>query len=484
MGSRKREVSEKLVRCIWLDQCIKEDKLKTIEGEKVEIISPGWWNLEGGPDFKRAVIKISPACRSLGAGRKDKTLRGDIEVHVYTSDWKAHGHHRDEKYEGTILHVVMWNDRKKGIVRKKNGENISTLALKNFLSERLSKLKSQIKVEDYPHTSQGKGGFCPPNVRSKTPQIIASILDSAGDKRLFLKSNRFEERLKGSTYDEVLYQGIMEALGYKKNKKEFLELSKRVSLERIRRVLSSGREGLKVRRLQALFFGVCGLLPEETSENLDWESKEYIRSLRSFWQKVEPNFNHRKMSNFQFQFGVRPANSPLRRIAGMTYLLVNCQKRGFFSTFLSLFEKLREEEGKRKKRKEIREELKRLFIAKEGDYWISRSFWGGRKGRPIRLIGESTILNILVNIVIPIMLLFAKKKSRRALRRELLELYADFPKLAPNNVTRFMCGQVFGQDKRKASLINSARRQQGLIHLYNQFCDHEERRCACCPLMK
>lgn len=474
MRSRKREVSEKLVRCIWLDQCIREDKLKTVEGEKVKIISPGWWNLEGGPDFKRAVIKIS----------KDKVLRGDIEVHVYTSDWKAHRHHQDEKYEGTILHVVMWNDRKKGIVKKRGGESVSTLALKNFLSERLSKLKRLIKVEDYPHTSQGKGGFCPQDVRSKAPQTIANILDSAGNKRLFLKLNRFEERLKGNTYDEVLYQGIMEALGYKKNKQEFLELSKRAPLKRIRRALSSGREGSKVRRLQALFFGVCGLLPPQTSEDLDWESKEYIQALHSFWQKVEPDFNQRKMSNFQFQFGVRPANSPLRRIAGMTYLLVNCRKRGLFSTFLFLFEKLREEEGRRKKKREIREELKRLFIAEEGDYWTFRSSWGGRRGRPTKLVGESTILIILINVIIPIMLLFAKKKSKRALRRELLELYASFPKLAPNNVTRFMRGQIFGRDKRKASLINSARRQQALIHLYNQFCDHEERRCARCPLMK
>jgi hypothetical protein len=33
-------------------------------------------------------------------------FRGDIEIHVRESDWRAHGHDADTRYNGAVLHVV------------------------------------------------------------------------------------------------------------------------------------------------------------------------------------------------------------------------------------------------------------------------------------------------------------------------------------------------------------------------------------------
>src|SRR5215472_5802192 len=71
-------VSERLVQCIWYDQRIVTAALRTIEGTSLEIVFPGWWNLEAGPDFRHATIKFA-----------DGTERqGDIEIHLRSDDWK------------------------------------------------------------------------------------------------------------------------------------------------------------------------------------------------------------------------------------------------------------------------------------------------------------------------------------------------------------------------------------------------------------
>ena len=53
-----------------------------------------------GPDFRGAVI----------AGPSALTLRGDVELHVRSSSFRAHGHDRDPAYGNVILHVVFEDD--------------------------------------------------------------------------------------------------------------------------------------------------------------------------------------------------------------------------------------------------------------------------------------------------------------------------------------------------------------------------------------
>src|SRR3989304_707675 len=51
-------IKEELVRCIWFGQHIKKGKLFTDDGSRLEVLSAGWWNSEGGPDFKHAEILL------------------------------------------------------------------------------------------------------------------------------------------------------------------------------------------------------------------------------------------------------------------------------------------------------------------------------------------------------------------------------------------------------------------------------------------
>ena len=91
------KVLERQIIEIWQHQLLDGTKLTTEGGEPIKIIYPGRINDDRGPDFRDAVIDTN-----------GELIKGDIEVHVKSSGWRAHRHHYDLAYNGVILHVVMW----------------------------------------------------------------------------------------------------------------------------------------------------------------------------------------------------------------------------------------------------------------------------------------------------------------------------------------------------------------------------------------
>src|SRR5690606_28764969 len=65
----------------------------------LEIIHPGQGNVNAGPDFYNAKIKIS-----------NTIWAGNVEIHLRSSDWYKHNHNLDKAYDNVILHVVWIND--------------------------------------------------------------------------------------------------------------------------------------------------------------------------------------------------------------------------------------------------------------------------------------------------------------------------------------------------------------------------------------
>ena len=91
---------EKEVVKIWQHRLSGKTELTTEAGELIKVIYPGRINDDRGADFRDAVIATS---RGL--------IKGDIEVHVKSSDWQLHRHHHDPVYNRVILHVVMSHDK-------------------------------------------------------------------------------------------------------------------------------------------------------------------------------------------------------------------------------------------------------------------------------------------------------------------------------------------------------------------------------------
>mgnify|MGYP001589476754 FL=1 len=87
---------EKLLQAIWQHQRLRRDQLRTLDGQSVRVLHPGFGSVEGGPDFRGAVVQF-------GGGAP---VSGDIEVDLRDTGWRAHGHDRNPAFKNVILHVV------------------------------------------------------------------------------------------------------------------------------------------------------------------------------------------------------------------------------------------------------------------------------------------------------------------------------------------------------------------------------------------
>ena len=90
-------VAERVVQKIWLQQDFAAARARLADGRTLEVLSPGRWNLIGGPDFRHARLRID--------GRE---VEGDIEVHFHAGDWKAHNHAANPAYANVVLHVLLF----------------------------------------------------------------------------------------------------------------------------------------------------------------------------------------------------------------------------------------------------------------------------------------------------------------------------------------------------------------------------------------
>src|SRR5258708_17331699 len=87
---------ENLLQAIWQHQRLLREQLKTVDGQPVRVLHPGFRSVEGGPDFRGAVIQFGDASPQTG----------DVEVDIRCSGWRAHGHDENPAFRDVILHVV------------------------------------------------------------------------------------------------------------------------------------------------------------------------------------------------------------------------------------------------------------------------------------------------------------------------------------------------------------------------------------------
>lgn len=91
-------MTERLLQYIWQFQYFNKNELETTNGEQLDILYPGMFNNNQGPDFLEARIRI------------DKNIWiGNVELHTKASDWHRHEHAKDPNYKNIILHVT-WQD--------------------------------------------------------------------------------------------------------------------------------------------------------------------------------------------------------------------------------------------------------------------------------------------------------------------------------------------------------------------------------------
>ena len=480
-------IKEELVRCVWFGQHIKKEALYTDDGLRMEVLSPGRWNSEGGPDFKHAEILLE------GKG----LTKGNVEVHVFTSDWTKHQHNKQETYNTVCLHIVMWNDTDGKYVKNLAGQLIPQLTLSKYLDTELDDLVDAIDVESYLKGERINPGHCQTEIKNQnlSEQWIGHFLDYAGDERILQKAKRYEKWVEKSPFEQTLYEAIMESLGYKNNKAPFLTLASRMPLEAIRYLVPEDAP-IQEKKLgtQALLLGMAGLLPQQGNSMTthDSEAANYINNIEHAWNAIQTKIDKAPMAKTEWTYaGMRPANFPERRIAAMANILSECPSYGIFRHILSAFEKLfpankQEIEDYREDNKTVEmliENIQSLFLDIQDSFWSYHYTFDGKKlGKPQKLLGKERISNIFINVIIPILLVYARRHNDIKLEKILHLAYRNYKPLSVTSVTKFMENRILGQSKASKKIVNSARRQQGLYQLFKDFCENDNVSCNKCAL--
>ena len=478
-------VRERLVRCFWFDQNLTTDDLRTEDGRKLRVLSPGWWNLEAGPDFRNAVIRLA----------NEPIVKGDVELHVDAADWYNHGHDRDPAYDSVILHVALRNERGDPTVRNSRGEPVPQLALEPYLAGGLGELAETVNPEDYPESADCSVGLCNVAIRENAVDgaRIGLFLDYAGDQRALAKMQKWERLVNTLGAEAAVQAGVMEALGFKKNKSQFALLARLAPPSKLKALLAGLPADEKRLRAEAALFGLAGLL--ETAKNDDDpEAAGYIAALRQRWEGCRASFPEGGMDGKQWILaGSRPANFPTRRIAAAAAFLAEHVERGLVPALLAC---LPPETGtvRAKDVSAARRNLENLFTGAagpgpavpgaDGGFWLTRcTFEGKRLPAAIGLVGKDRAALIIINVVIPILLLHARRNNDADLEELLHTMYVKMPRLAPTNVEAFMVQRVFGGDEFAAKVISNARRQQGIYQVFKDFCEKDDRGCRRCAVL-
>jgi hypothetical protein len=421
----KSVVSESLLARIWKGQWVQKGALPTSDGRMVRVRSPGIENKDSGPDFLRAIVILD-----------DEILQGDVELHVKSSDWKAHGHHLDRHFNGVVLQVVLWDDAKRP-AELENGESAPTLPLHDFLNGPMDELS--LRAMTFVSPCRGVG-------RRYEEARIGQILDWCGEERFYLKSAFFEVGLILDEPAEVLYQGVMGALGYTKNKKPFQELARRLPLRVLESIAQEQESGGRILVLQALLLGGAGLLPSQCGESKGLGVPSHLEEI---WRSLDIE-NAMSYADWHF-FRMHPKNFPTRRLLAAGHLIDRYLEQGLLQGVSDLVAEANPGRG---------------ATAIESGFLISG------------LIGRGRAREITVNVVLPFSLALSESDSRLKIGEHILELYRTYPRLGENQITRYLTELFWGAGK--PEMVNSARRQQGLIHLYQTFC--QEQRCEVCPV--
>ena len=444
------KISERFLIQVW-QNLLGGDGFVTEEGEPIRLIYPGRENDDRGADIKDAVILAESGL-----------IKGDVEFHLHSDGWKEHRHHLDPAYNRTILHVVMW-PRSQTATTLQSGQKVPVLALSKYLDKAISQ--------------RGKTGFpasapalpCYQVAKWWPMQRINEMLDSAGRERFLIKAGALQDELGRGQPSQILYRGIMGALGYSKNKLPFAELARRVPLHCLETIVQRHRSDDEcLARQQALLFGTAGLLPSQRGLGQFLTADgHWIEKLERYWSEYDYGYG---MSADSWRLvKVRPNNYPVRRIAGISHLVLRHRRQGLLEGLLNLIKgmAINRTYGT----------LEAAMMVTASGYWKRRyDFSGYRRDIAPALIGNSRAAAMVVNIILPFAYAWGQVRMQPEISAKSMAIFTTYPKSDTNAIERHMAKQL----GRSCVPIFRAQRQQGMIHVYKTLCT--QGKCAVCPL--
>ncbi len=359
-----------------------------------------------GPDIRDAVLNFPDTTQQTG----------DVEFHVQCSDWYAHQHHSDPRYNHVILHIVLIFDTSRPILRQ-DGHAVPVCSLLDFVPS-VSPPLSQPELPP----SQEQGYPCERLVPAMGDSERAEMLRKAGMARFEEKAQNLLTHLREarprepfSAFDTVLIPALAEALGYGRDRAFFRAAGLRlVGLIDDRDVPEPLGRAPKPSPLDAKRLGALGELVEQWRDAGAWETiRKSIVSPPTIRSSADPGHTS---PDTRKGYPYMPGRHPAQR-ATMPKI----------------------------------EMLRSMFAS----------------------IGAARADILICNVILPFATAVALLESDSMLEARAREVYERYPALASNQVTRTMRQQLHLEREPR-----NACQQQGLQHIYAQTC--REKRCEMC----
>lgn len=426
-------VTEMELQSLWFSGSF-GNEFTAVDGQKIRIVDFGIWNSSAGPDFNDCTIEVD-----------GQTLTGDIELDPDARDWERHEHGANEDYNQVVLHLFLHTPAERFFTRTRAHREVPQVLLRTEM------LPAGQKPGRPP--AAARLGRCATPLREMGSERVQSIIEAAAQHRLDLKSQRLHRSVAAHGWEQAIYQALAQTLGYRKNQQPFIILAQRLPLKLLLRTEPAQRE--------ALLFGVSGFLESIRSEEVQPETRTYLRELWSRWWKLRDSclrwLDARQLPRWKFT-AIRPGNHPQRRLGALAAML-NAWPR----IVGPLADASRWSEA----------------AWREALAGLSHRFWSSHytlvsdnADKAVALIGATRVQEMLANVAYPLLM-----PERTRLWAEYLEL----PALLDNQKVRRAVLRLFGDDAHAAQFTGKLHHQQGLLQIYEDFCLEDDSACASCP---
>ncbi|GAA4827176.1 DUF2851 family protein [Algivirga pacifica] len=414
-------MQEMFFHYIWRLQYFEHQHLFTVKGESVSVIYPGIYNTNAGPDFFNAKILIG-----------EMEWHGHVEIHVQASDWYKHQHQEDEAYDNVVLHVVWEADRS---VYRMEGSEIATVELKGKIPLSL--------FQKYERMQQDQAIPCE-YLCQEVPEILwTSMKERVLIERLEEKANQIhllKEYCHGD-WEQVALWVLGKSLGAPLNQEPFVELSKRVPFQAVKKLKENEMQ------LEALYFGQSGLL-------LPCQEQAYAQKLIREHQYLFHKYKlSPALSPVIWQQGrMRTPSLPTVRIAQLIGLIT--QKDHLFQECM-LSSKF--------------QDIKALLDVEVPSYWQTHYHFGKVRKKGTGKISVTMKARIAANGVVPLLVAYGQYQGNERCMEQGIQLLESLPP-EDNKYIRLW--------KEMGLKVENAFDVQAYLQLYKKYC--AEKQCLRC----
>ncbi|HVT86479.1 MAG TPA: DUF2851 family protein [Chitinophagaceae bacterium] len=401
-------MTERLLQFIWQFQYFNNKELTTTADEKLQIIIPGQFNHNQGPDFLHSTIRVGST----------KWI-GNIELHLKTSDWKRHHHEKDKNYNNVILHVVWENDTEESL--------IPVFELKSRVPK--------ILLQQYEELMNASGFIpCEKSIHSVSDIVWKGWKERLLAERLLRKAAIAENFLQQNNYhwEETFWWLLARNFGIKVNADTFEAMAKSIPI----RILAKHKN--QIHQLEALLLGQAGLLDNKFKD-------DYPLLLQREYVFLKKKYSLQPIHQPVHFLRMRPGNFPTIRLAQLAILIQGSAH---------LFSKIKEAGSVKLVRK--------WFDVIANDYWHYHYRFDEPSFFKKKKIGDTMIGNIIINTICPVLFAYGNYHDENKYKEKALQ-WLEETAAESNSITKGF--QQLGIEN------NNAFDSQALIELKNEYCN-------------